>query len=195
MIPNVDLPEGTSGPWSIVRFEVPKTSIENFRLMREGRGCAPGFYTKLVCQGRGVVMSDTSAEKMDHYPFIRNAKGHCLINGLGLGMCLKAALMKPEVEMVTVVEIDRNVIDLVWPHYDSERCQVVQASAFDFKPPKGVRYGAVWHDIWDSICQDNYEEMKRLHRKYGRRSDWQGSWSRPEIERMNRHDRNNPWRW
>ncbi len=195
MIPNVTVPEGTSGKWSVVQFEIPEHSIENLRMMMDGRGATPGNYTKLHCKGRGVIMSDTPAEKQDHAQFVLEARGHCLINGLGLGMCLQAALLKPEVEHVTVVEIDQDVIDLVWRHYASDRCTIIHASAFDYKPPKGIRYGAVWHDIWDSICVDNHDEMKRLHRKYGRRADWQGSWGRPEIERTMREEKRNPWRW
>lgn len=193
VIDKVKLPEGENGNWSIINFEIDPQSIENFRLMRDGRGAAGGKYTMLKCKGRGVVMSDTEAERRDHMPFVRAATGHCLVNGLGLGMCLAAALKKDEVEHVTVIESEQEVIDLVWPNYKSDRCTIVKASAFDYKPPKGIRYGAVWHDIWDAICQDNYEEMKTLHRKYGRFADWQGSWGRPEIERMNREDKFKGW--
>ncbi len=193
MIPKVNIPEKSKGDWSVYKFEVPEISMENARLMRDGRGVTPGHYTKLCCSGRGVIMSDTDAEKRDHFPFVTNAKGHCLINGLGLGMCLAAALLKDDVEHVTVIESEIDVIDLIWPHYENHKCSIVHASAFDYRPPKGIRYGAVWHDIWDTICQDNYEEMKTLHRKYGRHTDWQGSWGRSLIERMNREDKKRRW--
>jgi hypothetical protein len=78
---------------------------------------------------------------------------------------------------------------LVWPNYEGQRCEVVCSSALDYKPPKGVTYGAVWHDIWDAICVDNLDEMKKLHRKYGRRADWQGSWCRYECEAQERRDK------
>lgn len=196
MIPNVTIPEGTKGPWTVSKFEISaEPTIETLRLALDGRGIRPGKYTRLSHKSRGVVMSDTTAEKADHYGFARAAQGHCLINGLGIGMCLNAALQKEQVSFVTVVEIDKDVIDLVWPHYASERCEIVHISAFDYKPPKGVRYGAVWHDIWDAICEDNLPEMHKLHRKYGRRADWQGSWGRGTIESIRRKERNSRWRW
>ncbi|XAI96552.1 methyltransferase [Microcystis phage Mae-JY35] len=179
----VDIPEGRSGPWSVERFEVDKSSVALMRLSFEGRGCRPGTYTRLNHASRGVVMSDTPAEQRDHMGFIHRARGHVLINGLGIGMCLRAVLRKLEVSAVTVVEVDPEVIALVGPHYSDPRLEIVNASAFDYQPPKGVRYGAVWHDIWDTICADNLPEMHRLHRKYGRRADWQGSWCRWECER------------
>lgn len=197
IIPNVTVPEGSSGPWKVERFTIDdKPSIYNMRLAMDGRGVQPGTYTRLVHAQRGVVMSDTQAEKRDHIEFIVNANGRVLINGLGIGMCLAAVLNKASVEAVTVVELDQDVISLVTPHYANDsRVNIVNASAFDYKPPKGIRYGAVWHDIWDTITEDNLDEMKKLHRKYGRLADWQGSWGRDWIERKRRRERNSPWRW
>ena len=143
------------------------------------REVAPGTYTRLVHERRGVVMSDTPAERRDHVEFVVRAKGHVLINGLGLGMCLAAVLARPEVVRATVVEADPDVVALVGPHYAGDpRVEIVRADAYEYRPPKGVRYGAVWHDIWDTITSENLPGMTRLHRKYGRRAEWQGSWAR-----------------
>ena len=180
----VSIPEGRRGLWAVERFEIPESSFESMRLAVSGRGVRPGTYTALKHDHRGLIMSDTPAEQWDHMPFIRRATGHVLINGLGLGMCLGAVLKKTEVTAVTVIEVDADVIALVGPHYTpDQRVRIIHCDAFNYAPPKGERYGAVWHDIWDSICGDNLPEMHRLHRKYGRRTDWQGSWCRDECER------------
>ena len=63
------------------------------------------------------------------------------------------------------------------------KLNIICADALEWKPPKGTRYNAVWHDIWDNICGDNLDDMKKLHRKYGRRTNWQGSWCRDQCER------------
>lgn len=79
-----------------------------------------------------------------------------------------------------------DVIRLVAPPYQAiyrDRLVVIQANAFEFVPPKGKWYGVVWHDVWNDLCADNLSEMSRLHRKYGRRCDWQGSWGRELISR------------
>lgn len=184
----VQLPEATRGPW-IIKHQIIEDDVTRLRLLFDGRSPGnPGDrITMLVHRQRGVVMSDTAAERRDHSYFVRMATGHVLINGLGLGMCLAAILRKPEVTKATVVELDPDVIALVGPHYTDPRVEIVNASAFDYQPPKDVRYGAVWHDIWDTICADNLPEMTRLHRKYGRRCDWQGSWARFECERRRLH--------
>lgn len=185
-IPKVDIPEGTAGDWTVERFTIHADSPGLLSFALKGRRLPPGQYTRLIHKRRGCVMSDTPAEKADHYEFVKQAKGKVLINGLGIGMSLNAILKNPDpaslVSKVTVIEVDRDVIDLVAPHYlNDPRVEIVHSSAFDYLPPKGDRYDAVWHDIWDSICSDNLSEMATLHRKYGRRTSWQGSWCKAEC--------------
>lgn len=186
MIEKVTVPEGTSGPWSVKRFEISPThaKLESIRAMSSGRGvCKAGIYTSLVHSRRGIVMSDTPDEMRDHFGFVYAARGHVLINGLGIGMALGAVLKKESVDRVTVIEVSEDVISLVGPHYACERLSIIHADAFDYSPPKRIRYGAVWHDIWDAICTDNLPEMTRLKRKYGRRTDWQGCWAEYQCRR------------
>lgn len=180
LIPNVTVPEGKRGNWSVEQFEISKSDAVFAMFSYKGRAPSPGKYTRLM-RGRGVVMSDVPAEKRDHFSPVLQAKGHCLLNGLGLGMVLNACLLRPGVERITVVEIDPDVVALVAPHYRDPRVEIVIANAFDYKPPKGIRYGMVWHDIWSDMCADNLPEMAKLHRKYGRRCDWQGSWGKSYI--------------
>lgn len=186
IIPNVSVPEGQSGIWRIEHFTVTdeQARIDQMRSMFQpgARGVLAGRYTRLM-RGGTVVMSDTQAEKRDHLWFVEKAQGHVLINGLGIGMVLGAVLLKPEVTAVTVVEQSVDVIALVGPSYSDRRVTITQADAFTYQPPVGIRYGAVWHDIWDDICADNLPEMHKLHRRYGRRADWQGSWGRELCER------------
>ena len=191
----VDVPEGQSGDWRIERFTVDDAgaSMHNLRdsIHGGGRGIVAGKYTKLM-RGNTIVMSDTPAEIADHSYFVRSrAKGNVLINGLGLGWAVEALLQSEKVKTITVVEKSKDVINLVKQHY-YDKCPkdkyliIVHADALDYKPKRGQRFDAVWHDIWDYICGDNLEDMKTLHRKYGRRCDWQGSWCRYQCEVANR---------
>lgn len=189
----VGVPEGESGAWRVERFEV-SAQAEAFGRMRaiatgRGRFVPRGHYTRLVRNGT-LVATDTPDEIRDHRFAVYRARGQVLINGLGLGITLEAMLNKPEVGKVTVIEISPDVISLVAPHYQDrfgDRLEIIEADAFTWKPPKGVRYNVVWHDIWDHICSSNLPDMHRLHRKYGRRADWQGSWCRRECEQQRRY--------
>jgi len=193
LIQKVDLPENTSGPWSLQKFEISEQSADlyNLRCSINGYGSRQveaGTYTKLIRENeREPMMSDTPAEMRDHLEAVRMAKGHCLVAGLGLGMVAEAMLRKKEVDYVTVIEIDENIIELVYPTLDErwgDKLAVIHADIFEWKPPRGQRYGACWFDIWPTICEDNLPEMATLHRKYGKRTDWQGSWCKYECRRF-----------
>lgn len=182
---DITVPDGTSGLWSVQTFTVSEEEAK-FETMRamfsySFRPITPGTYKRLMRNGT-VVMTNTPAEINDHRYFISLAKregGHILINGLGLGVCLSAILESDKVLTVTVIEKSIDVIALVKDTYlQDKRVTIINADAMTWKPPKGIKYTAVWHDIWDDICADNLPEMKTLHRRYGRKSTWQGSWSR-----------------
>ena len=174
-IEKVALPEGYAGPWIVERFTVPTVRKGKAPFWRE---LPVGTYTRLRHRERGIVMSDIPHEMLDHLEPVSRARGHCLINGLGLGMVLAAVLKKPDVTDVTVVEVDQDVIDLVAPAYAGDpRLTIVNADAFTYQPPQGQRYGMVWHDIWDGIGTANLEQMAMLRRKFDQIADWQGCWA------------------
>ena len=183
-----NIPDGELGSVKVIKREVSAKGAD-FHNMRAAwhpgaRSIKPGVYTELHIKGHGLVMSDTPTEYRDHSRFIHVAKGHVHLSGLGLGCVLACVL--PKVDRVTVTEINEDVIAYVGPHFDDPKVEIIHADALDWKPQKGTRFDAVWHDIWDNICADNLDDMKRLHRKYGRTSDWQGSWARGLCERYAR---------
>jgi hypothetical protein len=194
-MPLVTVPEGKSGKWSVVRFTVSEEDAKFTRLQAAIGGRArdyvpEGTYTKLCNEG-GVVMSDTPSERREHYPIVFEAKGHVLMSGLGIGMALQACLLKPVVESVTVIEIEADVIALVAPHYQAmfgDRFKLVHADVREWKPAKGIKYQAVWHDIWSDICSDNWPDMVRIKRRFQHYAEWQGCWCEAETKRVHRND-------
>lgn len=158
-----------------------------FSSIEQGRYVPPGTYHRLVVDGR-MWMSDTPVEKRDHRPAVDAMRrgGRVIINGLGLGLITAAALRLGC--HVDVVELDQRVIDAVSPwlvDVAAERGGVLvvhQGDAYGYQWPAGARWDVAWHDIWPSISVDNLKGMHRLHRRYGRRVSWQGSWCRQRCE-------------
>ena len=187
--------EGVSGPWRIEAFRVSEQESEMTLARAKITGAINEFvptgnYKRLVRE-ETVVMSNTPMEIRTNRAFIYRAKGKVLINGLGLGMVLSAILKKPEIESVTVVEASEDVIKLVGPSFcDDSRVTIVHACAFEYQPEQGTFFDAVWHDIWDEISDENLPEMHKLHRKYGQRANWQGSWARAECEMLRERAKN-----
>lgn len=186
----IKVPDGESGPWKVETFVVSEEDAARFNMRAMFHpGCRtiePGTYKKLTRNG-SIIMSNTPAEISDHLTFIYRARrwgGDILINGLGLGVALTAILEREHCIYITVIEQSEDVIKLVAPTFaDDPRISIIHADAFTYKPEKGKRFTCVWHDIWDNICADNLPEMTKLHRKYGSKTDWQGSWCKHLCKR------------
>lgn len=183
----VNVPEGQSGKWGVERFTVEPDSPHRLYYAAHGRDVPPRTYTRLA---PGPIMSDTPAEIRDHIRPLVEAKARgkrVLLNGLGLGVVLKGILSYPNVTRIDVVELEEDIIKLVAPTYQTDpRVHIYHADALTIKWNVDDHWTVAWHDIWPSICSDNLPEMSKLHRKYGRRADWQGSWCRAECQRSTR---------
>lgn len=178
---NITAPVGSSadGRVRIEEFIVSDSQafVNNLRCS-PNMAIMPGIYKKLVINNQ-VVMSNTRMEVVTNREFVLSARGNILINGLGLGMVVEKLLARENIEHITVIEKDQDVIDLVAPVFKNEqKVTIIHACAFEYQPPKGVIYDYVWHNIWTNIHPNNLGEMTRLHRKYGKRSHWQGSWAK-----------------
>jgi len=181
------IPEGQNGDWKVEKFTITEEEAKfhniraTFSFSERGRYIKAGEYTRLKRKGT-IVMSDTPAELSDFSWFVYKAKGKILLNGLGLGCVLQSLLNKKEITQIVVNEISKEVIELVGNHFSDKRLTINHANAFEYKPPKELHFDYVYHDIWDDLCGDNLEGMKKLHRRYGKWTDNQMSWGREYIE-------------
>jgi hypothetical protein len=179
------------------------------RIRMIGRGPRGGVQAgetiaQLKVNGR-LWMSDTRDERRDHWGPRHHAQGHVLIAGLGFGMVALAAALKPEVEKVTVIEINPDVIGLTVPYLraaleaegiDPDKIEVIEADIFEWKPPKGQLYQCIWFDIWATICTDNLPEYQKLNRRFARRTDgYRGAWVEEELKYKKRQENREERRW
>lgn len=188
----VTVPEGQVGDVKVSRFEVSPSQSSMSFLGGRGRGTPSGTYTGLYRRG-ALWMSDTPDERRDHAVMLRRAEAiaaeRVLVNGLGIGMVLGALMAMESVRHVDVVEIDPDVIALVGPHYEAmaeaagKTVAIHEADAYTIQWPSGTTWDCAWHDIWRDLCTDNLPQMAKLHRRYGRRVQWQGSWGHELLER------------
>lgn len=203
-----EIPEGETEHWKVERFTV-SAEDEKLGAMRAmvgfgggGRYVPEGTYTRLIRKNagsfHGPMMSDTPDELRDHFEPLYQARGVCLVSGLGLGCVVKGMLEKRDkeggyaVQRVIVLEVEADVIKLVGTHLKErygDRLEIRCHDALKYVPPSGEHYNVVWHDIWPDICVDNLKTMGTLHRKYGRRCEWQGSWQRERLQYMRQTER------
>lgn len=130
---------------------------------------SPGKYIRLMHNGE-CVMSDTNMERRTNAEFCRKAHGDIIIGGLGIGMIIMEIQDKPEVNSITVIEKNPEVIELVASQLNfNNKVKIICADVFDWKPDPGVKYDMAYMDIWNWINRTVYkDEMQPLKRKYAR---------------------------
>lgn len=191
----LDLPEMDIDGIKVEHWNISQEESDRSRLhaaIGDGRGrVLPGKITRVLIDGK-LWMSDTPDEKRDHSEVFYQAArrgGRILINGLGAGMVLGALLKLENVTHIDVVELDERIIKHIGPHYDDPRVTIHHGDAYTIKWPVGTEWTLAWHDIWLDLSAENFPGMHRLHRRYGRRVQWQASWGREWLEYQTRNGR------
>lgn len=193
----VTVPPGSYRGLAVQKFEVKAGSTENFELRAQGRQTKPGTYTRLVDIDTNTFwMSDTDAERRDHAkPVLKMGElkaERVIINGLGLGMVLNAALSFDHVQHVDVVEIDPRVVHLVGQHYAKDpRVHIHIIDAYDYAAviPRGTQWDVGWSDVWSNITwEEHLTQMQELHKRYVGRCLFHGCWGKEALSLRRRSD-------
>jgi hypothetical protein len=148
--PEIRLPPyraGRVGAWELRR---------QFQPVLRGyfRGLQTATENYLLTRGDRLWMSLSPVEIESLAPHVAHMRGHVVIAGLGMGLALYNALLRPAVRQITVLECDPEVIALFdairdpeWPRPD--RFAIVQADARAWRSIEPVDY--LYADIWDQL--------------------------------------------
>lgn len=155
------LKDGKCGNFKLSHFKV--TENDFYATVR--CGIPTGTYIKLT-NGIECVMSNTPMEERTNSDFVCSAHGKVLIGGLGIGMILLAIQDREEIAEITVIEKNKEVIDLVGSQLPlNSKVKIVNADVFDYVPE--TKYNTIYMDIWNTINTEIYEEqMFPLIEKY-----------------------------
>lgn len=153
--------DGQIGDFKLQHYSV----TENDFYVRVRYGIPVGEYVRLLNKN-DCVMSNTPMEKRTNSDFVRNAHGNVLIGGLGIGLIILAIQDKEEVKQITVIEKNREVIELVGKQLPfNYKVNIVNDDVFEYKPLS--KYNTIYMDIWNYINEDVYkEQMKPLISRY-----------------------------
>lgn len=169
------LKDGQVGDFKLQHYEISDNNF--YAIVR--CGIPPGIYVRLINRGE-CVMSDTPMEKDTNRDFVRNAHGNVLIGGLGIGLIILAIQDKEDVKQITVVEKNREVIELVGKQLPlNSKVNIVNDDVFEYKPL--IKYNTIYMDIWNYINEDIYnKQMKPLINRYRK-------YLVPKVEDENRY--------
>lgn len=127
------LPEGKSGDHEVAHVEKPAgeefetSTMRTAVIGRQPRARLMFTYPTTWHQlsyGGGVWMTDYPIEQVQHDVKLEPFAGEVLVGGLGLGYALANLIDNSDVCKITVVEVSRDVANLVWPHVDAKGKEV-----------------------------------------------------------------------
>jgi len=168
------------GLWKIERIEFPANTVERFITGFDSQTVLSRFTGATLHQSRGeIVLEDGRIELRKHLPIWLRARGRVLVTGLGLGCVVRGLLANPDVDLVDVVEIDRDIVRVVGEEFAGEpRVQVHCGDALTI--PLAGPWDYAWHDLW---IEDHGLQVlhARLLQRFKKRCGPQGAWAFPRF--------------
>lgn len=127
-------------------------------------------YISLLKGGREwMVITPNEIETMKEP--IKKSFGHVLTYGLGLGYFAYMASLKDEVSDITIIENDKNIIDLfnkyIYPQFkNKDKIKIINKDAFEYAKSEAFNYDFVFADIWHDPSDgiDLYLKLKSFER-------------------------------
>lgn len=120
-----------------------------------------GDYIKHLVIDGYIWMSNTDQEMVEMYEDTKSAKGDCWIGGLGLGLMPEILANKISVRSVTVVEINKEVIDLVAPRIEKQfpgKVRIWQGDALSEQAFLNTQYDWMYLDTYIEGTERAYKE-------------------------------------
>jgi hypothetical protein len=177
---NIQIPEVKSGNWELTyeRYKPYEAFIYKDLIAEPDFKEYPciGFFNEefrfpTVMENAHEWMSIKPSEIETTQPTIDTIEGKVVTFGLGLGYFAYMASLKKRVQTITVIERDKEVIQLfehyILPQFQyKEKVEIISVDAFEYAekqmPNKNFDYAFVdlWHDVSDGL--DMYLKMKTM---------------------------------
>ena len=154
----VSLPTGISGDYIVTEY-TNETESKYWQQYLNMKNESHDRYTVLIKDDCHMpIMQDSEAEYNEHQWLWDNAIGDVLVGGLGIGMIHQPLIDNPNVTSVTIVELEQDVVDLVWEHCAKDDSFTLVVADFEtWIPPEDSSFDTVWADTW---LVDNPLKMK-----------------------------------
>jgi hypothetical protein len=159
----MDIIDDWTLPWPAIKVPTYQTRrVGAWELRRQNQPVLRGYFrglqacteNYLLMRDNRVWMSLSPVEIESLAPHVAHMRGHVVIAGLGMGLALYNALLRPAVRQITVLELDSEVIALfaaiMRPDMaGSGRFSIEQVDARDWRTTESVDF--LCADIWDKI--------------------------------------------
>ena len=139
----------------------------------------------MLYEGNCIWMSPTIGEQRSMDEPLNKANGKVLTFGLGIGYYPYMCLLKNNVESISIVEINKDVIDLFKAHIlpqfkDTKKIDIIQGNMYDYYNEEFLsKFDYIFVDVWKDN-DDGLEHYKKLMQT-GIRKDNMDFWIEPSI--------------
>lgn len=180
----------TMDEWKLTKKTIKKgTVLDNYANKRDYKQVFhKDVEVEVLEKGKAVWMSNSPMEQDTNRLFIGFARGHVLIAGLGMGWVLEQIQEKPGVESITVIEIDKSLINYITKMKKfNSKVKIVNDDIWKYLETCKDRYDIVWLDIWEVVAPDNIVEiypLEFLAKKLLREKGEVRSWVKDVVEQM-----------
>lgn len=159
----------TYEPYQLFAYDEIKVNKDYKEYSAIGYFNKPFSYLALT-EGNNVWMSLNPNEIETMKPYIKKAKGHVLVLGLGLGYVPFMMANKKEVHKITIIEKDPDIIalfnKLIFPSFTNKnKIETIKDDAINFvKNHQKYDYifADLWHDPEDGL--DPFIKLKRINK-------------------------------
>lgn len=156
-------------PYQLFAYDEIKVTNDYKEYSAIGYFNRPFSYLALT-EGNNVWMSLNPNEIETMKPFINKAKGNVLVLGLGMGYVPYMMANKNEVNKITIVEKDPEIINLfnklIYPHFKYQnKIQIIKDDAINYtKNHQNYDYifADLWHNPEDGL--DLFIKLKRINK-------------------------------
>lgn len=194
----LDIPEGVSGSFAIKHVhKAPGEPVQasNMRTaIYRGQTHASLRYDyatrwHLLTENDGVWMSDYPIEQIQIDEELKGFTGSVLVGGLGLGYAATALCRRQRVKRVVVVELSKDVINLVATHVAHPKLEVVHGDLFEYlrgAKERQERFTCGFYDIWTADGEATFHKtvipLRQLSRGVvGRVTCWNEAVMRSQL--------------
>jgi len=179
--PALDIPEGKQGKFRIEhRVFGPGEAIPLINQRTAiFRGCKPANIKydvpvrfHYLTEDGGTWTSDVPQEQEQQARAVMGFTGEVLVGGLGIGMIAHILAEMRMVRRIVIVEKQKEVIDLVWPHIQKElhgKGEIVHANLFQYLRETDENFNYAFYDIWTSDGERTLKEYVLPLRKLSER--------------------------
>lgn len=186
----MSFPRQKSGP-----FEIVTQTSDHFQVTSESHAQLLGVeaislnfgepvdFHVLTGDGCGIMASDKPDEIYIQYIAFHTMHGRVLVGGLGLGMAANMIASTPQVSLVTVIEKEPDIIQLVEGTLH-EKVNVIQADVFEYASGLTAgQYDSAYYDTWYSTARREWGvsvvPLYRASRRAG--IETLGAWGEHEM--------------